>query len=150
MSKIEKKLQDLSIVLLKSSKPVASYVNLIKSGNLVFISGQLPRKNGEIVTGKLGKDISIQDAKDAAMTCIVSTISVLKDEIGDLDLVKKCVKISVLVNSTENFTEHPIVANGASDLLLELFDTGHSRSAFGVSSLPLGACVEIESVFELV
>ncbi len=151
MSQIEANLKQLSITLPGTTKPIASYIPCTRSGNLVFISGQLPREDGKIVTGRFGENISIESGKKAAAACVLSALSVLKEEILDLDLIKKCVKITVFINSDGNFTDQSTLANGASDMLVAIFgEKGkHARSSISVASLPLGACLEIEFIFEI-
>ncbi len=151
---IEQTLASRNITLPPASKPAASYVPFVVTGNLVFISGQLPLGIGELseYVGQLGRDFSIEQGKNTARTCGLNVISQLKEACGgDLERVKRCVKLVVFVNSTGDFIEHPQVANGASDLMKEVFgDKGeHARSAIGVSQLPRGVAVEVEAVFEI-
>lgn len=151
MTDIETKLKELNIILPEVAKPVANYISCSKSGNLLYISGQLPKNENGIIKGKLGENISTPDAQIAARSCVLYLLSQAKNELGNLDLLKKCVKICVFVNSTFTFEEHSVVANGASDALVEILgDAGrHTRSSFGVASLPFGACVEVEAIFEI-
>ena len=150
---IEQKLKSLGILIPQALAPVANYVGFVKSGNQIIISGQLPIENGELkYLGKVGSVVSADDAKKAARICALNLISQLKLACdGDLDKVTHCVKLGVFVNAEPNFTDHPIVANGASDLMVEIFgDAGkHARSAVGSGSLPRGVCVEIDAIFEI-
>lgn len=150
------KIESLGMKIPEIKPALFSYEPTVQSGNLIYVSGQLPRKeNGEIFTGKLGLNASLEDGKSAAKSCILYTIAVLKKHLElngkSLEDIKRIVKISVFVNASESFTDHPAVANGASDLLIEIFgDKGrHARAAIGHSSLPLGAAVEIESIVEI-
>lgn len=151
---IETTLQTLGITLPVPSTPVASYVPFVHTGNQVFISGQLPLGVGELSAhvGQLGKDFSIEQAKETARICALNVVAQVKAACGgDLERVKRCVKLVVFVNSTADFTEQPQVANGASDLLVSVFgEKGkHARSAVGASQLPRGVAVEVEAVFEI-
>ncbi|WP_372369784.1 Atu1372/SO_1960 family protein [Candidatus Uabimicrobium sp. HlEnr_7] len=148
----EKKLADMDITLFKPSKPAASFVPAVRTGNLVFLSGHVPRKpEGGYVTGKVGKDLTTAQAKDAARLTAVSLLSSLKNEIGNLQYVKRIVKVTGMVNATPSFTEHSLVINGCSDLLISIFgEKGrHARAAVGMSSLPFNFAVEIEMIVEI-
>ena len=151
---INKRLIELGIVLPEPIAPVANYVPFVKTGNQIFISGQLPIENGEIkFVGKLGDNISIEDGQKAARICAINLLANLKIACdGDLDRVVKCVKLGIFVNAVADFTNHPIVANGASDLLVEVLgDAGkHARFAMGAGSLPRGVAVEVDAVFEVI
>ena len=151
--KIDARLKELNIDLPAPPAPVASYVPYVVSGNLVFISGQVTLSaDGLKYVGKVGADISLEDGKAAARLCAVNVIAQVKAACGgDLDRVKRCVKVGVFVNATPDFTQHPEVANGASDLFQEVFgDAGkHSRAAVGAGSLPRGVAAEVEAVFEI-
>jgi enamine deaminase RidA (YjgF/YER057c/UK114 family) len=151
--KIDARLKELNIALPAPPAPVASYVPYVASGNLVFISGQVTLSAGGLkYVGKVGADISLEDGKAAARLCAVNVIAQVKAACGgDLDRVKRCVKVGVFVNSTPDFTQHPEVANGASDLFQEVFgDAGkHARAAVGAGSLPRGVAAEVEAVFEI-
>jgi len=153
MSKIEEKLTSLKIIIPQAAAPVANYVGFVKSGSQVIISGQLPLENGELkYIGKVGSQISPEDAKKAARLCAINLISQVKSACGgDLDKVLRCVKLGVFVNADANFTDHPTVANGASDLMVEVFgDAGkHARAAVGSGSLPRGVAVEVDAIFEI-
>ena len=147
----EKKLNEMGIELTEPGKPVASYVPAVQTGNLIFVSGQIPKKDGEIITGRVGEDISIEDAYEAAKLCCISCLSVVKSMVGDLDKVKKIVKVVGYVNSVPESGDQPKVVNGASDLLVEVFgDVGmHARAAIGNSGLPLNVPVEVEMIVEV-
>jgi len=153
MGNIDKRLKDLGIAIPEPAAPVANYVGWVRSGNLVFTSGQLPLKDGTFqFQGKVGGEISLDEARQAAGICAVNVIAQVKAALGnDLDRVRRVVKLVVFVNGAPEFTDHPKVANGASDLMVEVFgDKGrHARSAVGAGSLPLNAAVEVEGVFEV-
>lgn len=149
---IEEKISSLKIILPNPPKPAGSYVPIIKTNNLLFVSGQIPIKDGKVAySGKVPKDISVEDGQKAAKLCIINALAHLKNELGNLDRISKIVKVSGFVNSMPEFTEQPKVINGASDLLFEIFGTAgqHARIAVGVSSLPLNSCVEIDLVAEI-
>jgi enamine deaminase RidA (YjgF/YER057c/UK114 family) len=150
---IENKLKELNITLDEASKPAGSYVPYVISNNLVFISGQLPFIDGEItIKGKINKDVSIDDGIKMAEVCAKALLSQLKAACnGDLDKVIKVVKLGGFVASSPDFTDHPKIINGASDLIVKIFEEKgkHSRFAVGVASLPLNAPVEIEGIFEI-
>lgn len=131
---------------------MAAFVPFVRSGNLIFVSGHIARKDGKAWVGKVGAGITREDAKQAARAAGIDLLAVLKSAVGDLDRISRIVKLLVLVNSDPAFTEEPFVGNGASELFLEVFgDAGsHARSAVGVAQLPLGACVEIEMIAEVV
>jgi len=153
----EKKIESLNLVIPKGiSKALGSYVPIVRVDNLVFISGQIPLDldsptNDLKYRGKVGKQISIEDAQSACKICCLNAISILKNLVGDLDKVKRIVKITGYVNCEDSFMEHPKVINGASDFLIEIFgEIGrHSRVAIGVSSLPLNAPVEIDFIVQM-
>ena len=148
----EQKLEELGIQLPTPSSPVANYVNTVKTGTLVFISGKGPLKaDGNYVFGKLGENLTIDQGYEAARLTAINLISTLKASIGDLSKVKKIVRVTGMVNATSNFTDHPKVVNGCSDLLVEVFgDNGkHTRAAVGMNSLPLNIAVEIDMVVEV-
>ncbi len=151
---IEKRIAELGIELFPGIKPIGSYVPFVKTGNLVYISGQGPSIKGEYTRylGKVGKEIAKEEAKEAAAVTAVNLISILKDAVGDLDRVRRIVSVHGFVNSTPDFTEQPYVINGASDLLVKLFgEKGrHSRCAMSVNSLPLNICVEVELIAEII
>jgi len=151
--KVESRLKDLGIQLPTPPAPVASYVPYVISGNLVFISGQVTAApDGLKYVGTVGKEISVEDGKAAARLCAINLIAQVKAAAGgDLDRVKRCVKVTVFVNAVPGFAQHPEVANGASDLFVEVFgDAGkHARAAVGAGSLPRNVATEVEAVFEL-
>jgi enamine deaminase RidA (YjgF/YER057c/UK114 family) len=147
----EERLADLGLAVPEVPKPVAVYVPAVRSGNLVFTSGQLPMRSGELMqTGKVGGDVGPDEAVECAQQCALNAIAAVKAELGDLDQVKRVVKVVVFVASTPDFTGQPQVANGASELFGSVFaDAGvHARSAVGVPVLPLDAPVEVELVVE--
>jgi enamine deaminase RidA (YjgF/YER057c/UK114 family) len=150
---IEKKLAELGIVLPPSSAPAANYIPFVITGNLVFISGQVPMKDGKIQdVGYVGKDFTVEQAQATAKLCGLNLLSHLKTACsGDLSRVKKCVKLGIFVRSAEGFIEQPKVANGVSDLMVAVFgDAGkHARAAVGVNELPFGVAVEVDGVFEI-
>lgn len=148
----ETKLKKLGIELMIPSDPVANYVNTVKSGNLLFISGKGPlKKDGEYIKGKLGYDLSIDQGYDAARATAINLISTIKSAIGDLRNVKQIIRVNGMVNSASNFTDQPKVINGCSDLLVEVFgDRGkHTRVALGMNSLPMNIAVEIDIILEI-
>ncbi len=148
----EQRLQDLGVELFTPDPPVANYVRAVRTGNLVFLAGHGPRKpEGGYVTGKVGRDLDIPQAKEAARLTAITLLSTLKAEIGDLNKVKRIVRVFGMVNAVDSFTQQPQVINGCSDLLVEIFgDRGkHARAAVGMASLPIGIAVEIEMVVEV-
>ncbi len=152
-SAIEKKLEAMNITLPPSVLPAANYVPYTISGNLVHISGQLPMKDGKPQDiGKVGKEFTIEQAQQTARQCGINILSHLKAACGgNLDRVKKCVRLGVFVNSTESFTDQPKVANGVSDMMVEILGEAgkHARFAVGVSQLPFGVAVEVDGTFEI-
>lgn len=149
--RIDARLAELKIELPQAAAPVANYVPFAVTGNQVHTAGQVSRWNGEFLhVGAVGKDVSVEDAYRAARICGLNIIAQVQAAVGDLDRVRRCVKLNVFVRSDDNFTEQPKVANGASDLMVEVFgDAGrHARSAIGVKQLPFGMSVEIDAVFE--
>ena len=153
MGLIDKRLAELGIVLPKPAQPVATYVPWVRTGNLVYISGQGAMKDGKLqYTGRVGDTVSVEDAVTSARLTAINIISHLRDACGgDLDRVKRIVKLLGLVNCTPAFGDHPKVINGASDLMVEVFgDKGrHARSAVGAPSLPFGLSVEVEAIAEI-
>ena len=149
----ENKIQELKIKLPEAKPPVGSYVATKITGNLLFISGQISiAENGELIKGKIGKDLSTEQGYDAAKRCGLSIVAQAKVACnGDLSKIKSCIKLTGFVNSTEEFTEQPKVINGASDLIASIFgDAGmHTRAAVSTNSLPLGVSVEVDAIFEL-
>jgi len=148
----EEKIKELGIKLPESAPPRAMYVPVKRVGNLLFVSGQLPmREDGTILKGKLGQERDIEFGQEAARLCAVSILAALKAELGDLDLVKNIVKLQVFVNCETGFDFPHLVANGASELLYEVFgEPGrHARSAIGTNQLPLNTTVEVEAIVEV-
>jgi enamine deaminase RidA (YjgF/YER057c/UK114 family) len=154
MGAIEDRIKSLGYTLPDAATPVANYVTTVhvKGAGLVFTSGHVPRTaDGGFWSGTLGVDISIDEAYKAAQNSVLGILGSLKNELGDLDRITRVVKLLCLVNSAPDFTDHPLVANGASDLLVEIFgDKGrHARSAVGLSALPGNVCIEVEMVVEV-
>ena len=154
MGAIEEKISSLGYTLPSEAPPVANYVPAVSvdGAGLVYTSGHVPRRDdGSFITGKLGADMSVEDGYEAAKRTALSLLGTLKATIGELDRVERIVKLLTMVNCTPDFTDHPSVANGASDLLVEVFgDKGrHARSAVGMAALPMGACVEVEMVAQV-
>jgi enamine deaminase RidA (YjgF/YER057c/UK114 family) len=150
--KIERRLAELNITLPEPPAPVASYVPYVVSGNLVFISGQVTMAAGGLqYVGTVGKELSLEEGKAAARLCAINVLAQLRAAAGDLDRVTRCVRLGVFVNAVPGFAQHPEVANGASDLIGDVFgDAGrHSRAAVGAGSLPRNVAVEVDAVFEL-
>jgi enamine deaminase RidA (YjgF/YER057c/UK114 family) len=148
---IAQRLQDLGITLPPLATPAAAYVPFVRTGNLVFLSGHIARKNGQVWTGQLGKTMATAEGKEAARAVAIDLMGTLQAAVGGLDKVVRIVKVMSLVNSSPDFTEHHLVTNGCSELLGEVFGEAgvHARSAFGVAQIPLGACVEIELIAEV-
>ena len=148
---IEERLSELGITLPKAAAPVASYVPVVVSGNHAFVSGQLPFIGGNLVTGRLGDDISVERGMEAARACALMILAQLKATDIALDSVERIVKLGAFVNCTGDFADQPKVANGASDVMFEIFgDAGrHARAAVGVPALPLHAVVEVDAVIAL-
>ena len=151
--RIEQRLAELKIELPKAAVPVANYVPVVIVGNLAFVSGQVTIWNGEFkYKGKLGKDFTLEEGQAAARLCALNVIAQVRNALnGDLDRVKRVAKLTVFVNSVDDFTDQPKVANGASDTMVDVFgDAGkHTRSAVGVNVLPLNVAVEVEAIFEV-
>jgi len=148
----EAKLKEKGIVLAAPGKPVANYVNAVRVGNLLYLAGKGPTKpDGTYVTGKVGKDLTVEQGYEAARLTAIAHLSVLKAELGSLNKVKRIVKVLGMVNCTEDFKDQPKVINGYSDLMVEIFgEKGkHARSAVGMYSLPLGIAVEVEVIVEV-
>ena len=153
MLNIEENLRRNNIIIPKANKPVANYSPYVKTEKLVFISGQIPIADGNMLfTGKVNKDVEISSAVKAAELCMLNSFAILKDAVqNNLNLVKKCVKINVFINSDDSFLNQPEVADGASNLITKIMspNSNHARSAVSVNSLPKNATVEIDSVFEI-
>ena len=149
----EEKLQELGIRLPDMPKPLGSYVPCVRAGQLIFLSGMLPLENGKLMrTGRVGGDITIDEAMEDARKTVINALAVLKVHTGSLDKIKRCVKITGYIASAPDFAEQPRVLNAASDLLSDIFGEGgrHARAAVGVNVLPLHSPVEIEFIFEAV
>jgi enamine deaminase RidA (YjgF/YER057c/UK114 family) len=145
------KLKSLNIALPAVETPAAAFVPFVRTGNLVFISGHIAKKGGKPWIGKFGADLTTAEGKQAAQSLAVDLLATLQAAVGDLNKIRRIVKLLVLVNSAPTFTEQHLVANGASELFLEVFgrESGaHARSAFGVAQIPFGSCVEIELIAE--
>ncbi len=148
----EAKLDSLGITLSTPSLPVANFMNVVRTGNLIFLSGKGPLKaNGENIAGKVGTDLSLEEGYEAARITGINQLSVLKAELGNLNKVKRIVKVLGMVNAGPNFTDHPKVINGFSDLMVAVFGENgkHARSAVGMGSLPSNIAVEVEMIVEV-
>ena len=145
------KLNALGITLPPVAVPAAAYLPFVQTGKLVFLSGHIAKKDGKPWVGKLGQNLGTEEGKAAARAVAIDLMGTLHAAVGDLGKIKRIVKLVSLVNSTEDFTEHHLVTNGASDLFAEVFGAAgaHARAAFGVAQIPLGACVEIELIAEV-
>jgi len=150
---IENKLKELNIELPNAPDPVGAYVAFKKIGNLLFISGQLPiSKDGEMIKGKIGAGLDLEDGQRASKLCVINILAQVKKALGgDLNKVKNCIKITGFVNSTDDFKDQPKVINPASETLSTVFGVNgkHARAAISTNSLPLGAAVEIDAIFEI-
>ncbi len=150
---VGQRLKALGVKLFTPKPPMANYVRAVRTGNLVFLSGHGPaRPDGKYVTGKLGKDLTLEQGREAARLTAIALLSSLKAEIGDLNKVRRIVKVTGMVNSDPSFTEQPQVINGCSDLLVMVFGEKrgkHARAAVGMASLPIGIAVEIEMIVEV-
>ena len=150
--RVDERLAELGIELPDAPAPVASYVPVAVAGGLAFVAGQVPLEGGKpLATGRLGDDLDVEEGATLARRCALQVLAALRAELGSLDLVRRIAKVTVFVASTDSFTDQPKVANGASDLFVEVFgDAGkHARAAVSVPSLPLGAPVEVEAVAEI-
>ena len=149
----EERIKKLGIILPKAADPVGSYVAAKIIGKFLYISGQISiNNNGELIKGKLGKDLKTEDGYEAAKRCALSIVSQAKKACqNDLNKIKSCVKLTGFVNSTDDFIEQPKVINGASDLIVAIFESAgmHTRAAVSTNSLPLGVSVEVDAIFEL-
>jgi len=146
------KLKELGITLPAVAAPAAAYVPFVRTGNLVFLSGHIAKKDGKSWVGQFGKNMTTEEGKAAARAIAIDLMGTLHAAVGDLNKVKRIVKLMSLVNSTPTFTEQHLVTNGASELMAEVFGIekgAHARSAFGVAQIPFGACVEIELIAEV-
>lgn len=148
---VNEKLKQLGITLPPVATPAAAYVPYVQSGNLVFLSGHIAKKDGKPWVGQFGKTLSTEEGRAAARAVAIDLLGTLQAAVGDLNRVQRIVKLMSLVNSSADFTEQHLVTNGASELLGEVFGArgAHARSAFGVAQIPLGACVEIELIAEI-
>ena len=149
---ISRRLQDLGISLPPVAVPAAAYVPFVRTGNLVFLSGHIAKKDGKPWVGQLGRDMDTATGREAARAIAIDLMGTLQAAVGDLSKVRRIVKVMSLVNSTPDFTEQHLVTNGASELFAQVFGDqvgAHARSAFGVAQIPLGACVEIELIAEV-
>lgn len=149
----EARLEAMGLSLPPAPEAVANYVGLVKVGEIAFVSGHGPVENGELVyRGKLGRDMDTETGRKAAQLVMLNMLATLKAELGELDRIERVVKLLVMVNSTPDFAEQPLVANGASDLLVAIFGEQrgkHARSAVGMGALPFGISVEIEGIFQV-
>jgi enamine deaminase RidA (YjgF/YER057c/UK114 family) len=148
---VYERLKARNITLPQIDSPVAAFVPFVRTGNLVFISGHIAKKDGNPWTGKLGADLTTAEGKHAAQSIAIDLLATLQAAVGDLNKIRRIVKLLVLVNSTPSFTEQHLVANGASELLVDVLgERGpHARSAIGIAQIPLGSCVEIELIAEV-
>jgi enamine deaminase RidA (YjgF/YER057c/UK114 family) len=152
MSSPEERLAELGLTVPEVAKPVAAYIPAIRSGSLVLTSGQLPMRDGKLImTGKVGGEVSVEEAVECARQCALNALAAVRAEVGDLSAIKRIVKVVAFVASTPDFTSQPLVANGASELFGDVFGPigRHTRSAVGVPVLPLDAPVEIEIIVEV-
>lgn len=152
MSIAEDRLRELGLELPQVSTPVANYIPAVRTGNLLFVAGQVPRgADGQMITGKVGDNMGVEDAYAAAQNCGLYALAAAKAAVGDLDNVVRVVRVMGLVNATPDFGQQPAVINGFSDLMVSVFgESGrHARVAYGAGSLPGGAAVEVESLYEV-
>ena len=157
MTTVYERLKALQITLPDVQPPVvdgyvAAFVPFVRTGNLVYLSGRLAKKDGKPWSGKVGKDITTLEGKQAARDIAIEVLATLQVALGDLDKIKRIVKLIVMVNSTPNFTESHVVANGASELFLEIFGErgAHARTSHGGAEIPFGACVEVDLIAEVI
>jgi enamine deaminase RidA (YjgF/YER057c/UK114 family) len=146
------RLRELGLVLPKPPTPLGAYVETSQVGSLLFLSGTLPIVNGKLaISGRLGQNLSVEQGREAARLAALNALAAAQAHVGDLDRVKKVVKATVLISATEEFVEHPAVADGASDLFVQLFgpQAGHVRVVYGVQSTPIGTPVIVETIFEI-
>lgn len=143
------KLKALNISLPPATPAGGAYAPFVRTGNLLFLAGHIARKNGESWVGQLGSNVTVAEGKEAARAVAIELMATLQSAVSDLNQIKRIVKLMVLVNSTPTFTEQHLVANGASELLGEVFGGAHARSAFGAAQIPLGSCVEIDLIAEV-
>lgn len=147
----EARVQELGLTIPPAATPAAAYIPAVQTGNLIFVSGQLPSENGQLVKGTLGKDLGVEDGYQAARLCAINCLGAVKSLTGSLDRVVRIVKVTGFVASTPEFTDQPKVINGASELMQQIFgEQGlHARAAVGMASLPLGVAVEVEMIVEV-
>lgn len=148
---IDAKLAELGLTLPQAAAPVAAYIPAVEAGGLLHLSGQLPFRDGAVVTGRLDEDLSLEEGQEAARLCGLMVLAQVKAALGGFERVRRVVKLGVFVNSAPGFTDQPKVANGASELMAAVFGEAgrHARAAVGVAALPLGAAVEVDAVIEL-
>jgi enamine deaminase RidA (YjgF/YER057c/UK114 family) len=149
---IEERLRKLNIILPETPKPLGAYVPCVLTGNLLFLSGILPLREGKLTrTGRVGESVSLQEAQEDSRQCVINALAIVKTFLGNLDKIKRCVKLNGYISSNQDFFDHPKVLNAASELLFEIFgEQGrHARSAIGVSVLPLNSPVEVDFIFEV-
>ena len=148
---IDAKLAELGLALPEAAAPVAAYVPAVEAGGLLHISGQLPFRDGKVMTGRLGETVTLEHGQDAAEACALMLLAQIRKALGGFDRVERIVKLGVFVNSTPDFTDQPKVANGASELMQAVFGEAgrHARAAVGVAALPLGAAVEVDAIVAL-
>ena len=146
---IDRRLEELGLVLPQPAAPVAAYVPAVLAGGLLHLSGQLPFRDGQVMTGRLGEDVSLEDGQEAARRCALMLLAQARAALGGLDRIERVVKLGVFVNSAADFTQQPQVANGASELMQQVFGEAgrHARAAVGVPTLPLGVAVEVDAIF---
>eukprot|EP01083_Nonionella_stella_P212248 766719_1 len=151
MGKIENKLTSMGVVLPPATSPAGNYVNAVRTGNLLHLSGHIPKtSDGGLIKGKLGSTLTVEEGYTSAKTCAINILATLKSELGTLDNVKQIVKIVGFVACTDDFDQQPSVINGASDFFVEVFEEkgSHARSAVGTNALPLGIATEVECIVE--
>lgn len=149
---IQKRLNELNIFVPEAILPLGAYLPCTKSGNLLFLSGILPLREGKLLRkGRVGESVSIEEAQEEARQCVINALSVIKAYLGDLNSIKRCIKLNGFISSASDFFDQPKVLNAASELLFDIFgESGrHARSAIGVSVLPLNSSIEIDFLFEL-
>jgi enamine deaminase RidA (YjgF/YER057c/UK114 family) len=148
---VYEKLRALNISLSRATPAAGAYTPFVRTGNLLFLAGHIAKKNGKPWVGQLGANVPVAEGKEAARAVAIDLMATLESAVGDLNHIKRVVKLMVLVNSAPTFTEQHLVANGASELFVEVFgaNAAHARSAFGVAQIPLGSCVEIELIAEV-
>jgi len=148
---VYERLSELEISLPEATPPVAAFVPFVRTGNLIYVSGHIAKKDGRPWTGQLGAGLTTEQGKEAARNAAIDLLGTLHTAAGDLNRIKRIVKLMVLVNSASNFTEQHLVANGASELLIKVFGErgSHARTSFGVAQIPMGSCVEVELTAEV-